>query len=439
MATLFTLPTSVFAYLLECLLIEEVTVLDNTLLQVGTRECFLSALVNARFCYVENYPPSIRIYLQKRRIKKIPTKLRLRKGFSPLLWACITGHIDVVDMLMKNQDTELVSMNRNDSDLTASQVATLSGNFDIVVKLKEEYGIDQEPIQKKDLYCLQMSDEIYRLVIPDYITILPINSFYRCHHLSEVVLHENLLEIESRVFHKCISLKYITLPNSVKRLGSECFADCTGLESIHLPENLSVLEDETFRCAALKEVTFPNSLQIIRWKCFMGCMSLERVDLSSTKVERVDANAFEKCTELKTLIFSPSMKFMGLYCFRNCVQLSHVRIPGSVNKITKGAFLGCRSLQTVILEEGLTVIDEQAFFGCTQLETVHFATTITEIRNFAFSRCQGLVNIDLSMTKVSKLVWVFDECLHLKKISLPLCTSEFRESCLSEGCIVERR
>lgn len=111
----------------------------------------------------------------------------------------------------------------------------------------------------------------------------------------------------------------------------KAFYQITGLVSIKLPEGLTKIgtffKGSVFtECTGLESVTFPSTLEEMGFNSFWGCTSLKTIDLSKTKVARIEGSLFRDCSSLTSVSFGPKT---SIFC----------------NKV----FVGCSSLTTIDL------------------------------------------------------------------------------------------
>jgi hypothetical protein len=85
-------------------------------------------------------------------------------------------------------------------------------------------------------------------------------------------------------------------------------------------------------------------------------------------VTEIGFNAFNGCSNLKTVKLSANITSLNQGIFTECSSLESVIIPNGVKSIGKFAFEGCSSLGSINLPETLEEIGEQAFFGCSSLK-----------------------------------------------------------------------
>lgn len=66
-----------------------------------------------------------------------------------------------------------------------------------------------------------------------------------------------------------------------------------------------------------------------------------------------------------------------------------------VEGIEDNAFIGCKDIKHLIISEGIDYIGENAFSYCTELQSIHIPSTIDYIGNAAFHSCPNLQTIEV--------------------------------------------
>ncbi len=74
--------------------------------------------------------------------------------------------------------------------------------------------------------------EIKDLVIPNSVTSILANSFYRCSNLTSVTIPDGVTSIGENAFAYCSGLTSITIPNNVTNIGNQAFYNCYGVTSV---------------------------------------------------------------------------------------------------------------------------------------------------------------------------------------------------------------
>ena len=190
------------------------------------------------------------------------------------------------------------------------------------------------------------------------------NNRYGMSILEEAILPE-VTSIGKYAFAQTYRLKKITIPK-VKSILYGAFA-YSAIPSITLPEGLSQTEDYIFYSSGLKSVTIPSTLSAIARYSFYQCKSLASAtipasvktigdyafyetpltSLSLPGVTEINYGAFNRCTQLTSVTFSPSLETMSSEAFRDCTSLTEITLPGKVINVNSGAFRGCYALKKV--------------------------------------------------------------------------------------------
>ncbi|GMI29534.1 hypothetical protein TeGR_g14465, partial [Tetraparma gracilis] len=99
---------------------------------------------------------------------------------------------------------------------------------------------------------------------------------------------------------------------------------------------------------------------------FNFCSRLEEFDMGSAEV--VGERAFFKCSSLKEVKLSMSLRSVERSAFQFCNSLTRVAVPDSLRSIGPYAFASCPDLVDIYLPESVTSVDTAAFKGCVRLE-----------------------------------------------------------------------
>lgn len=133
-------------------------------------------------------------------------------------------------------------------------------------------------------------------------------------------------------------------------------------------------------------------------------------------VVAIDEDAFENCSELKSITISNSVTEIGDDVFSGCTAITSITIPNSVTEIGQSAFRGCTALTTVKLPNSLTAIEYSAFSGCSALESIMIPNSVTEIESSAFKGCSALESITIPCSVEFIRESAFDGCTVLENV-----------------------
>ena len=123
-------------------------------------------------------------------------------------------------------------------------------------------------------------------------------------------------------------------------------------------------------CSNLKTLSFNSRsiLETIGADAFKGT-GIGEISLPST-VRHIEEGAFNGCSSLTTVSFNSDSKLesIGADAFRGA-GISKIILPSTVRRVEDGAFYGCTSLKTIELNDGLEYIGKEAFYNVTPDET----------------------------------------------------------------------
>lgn len=116
------------------------------------------------------------------------------------------------------------------------------------------------------------------IVIPNSVTSIATNAFYRCTDLTSVEIPNSIINIGDYAFQYCTNLTQVNLPNSIMRIGNYAFSDCEGLKHITIPSSVQMFENYAFEgCTNLTTVVFEDGIKNIPENTFRNCTSLDTI------------------------------------------------------------------------------------------------------------------------------------------------------------------
>lgn len=155
---------------------------------------------------------------------------------------------------------------------------------------------------------------VQSIEIPNNITSIGTEAFFRCENLTDIKLNEGLEIIHAAAFAECSKLSSIVLPNSLEYIESEAFAE-TPLKQITIPDKVTTLDDRCFEaCKLLEDVVLSKNLARISTLCFGECISLKNIPLPEG-LKLIDEFAFKECFSLKELYIPSTVTYIDINAF----------------------------------------------------------------------------------------------------------------------------
>ena len=250
-----------------------------------------------------------------------------------------------------------------------------------------------------------ISGKITTLNIPDNVTKIRENAFYKCSNLSNITIPNSVTSIGENVFSGCSSLASLTLPfYNPSMFGTNSYNNSTNCNDYYIPNSL-------------ESITLTNS-KTIENELFKGHSMLKNVTLNDG-ITSIGDSAFSNCTGLTSIIIPNSVTNIGNAAFWNCTGLTSITIPNSVTSINSNTFEGCSNLSNITIPNSVTSIGESVFYDCSSLTNITIPNSVTNINGFAFFKCSNLTSITIpdSVTSIGRNV--FDNCTSLTSINIP--------------------
>ncbi|MBR4976492.1 MAG: leucine-rich repeat domain-containing protein, partial [Thermoguttaceae bacterium] len=234
-----------------------------------------------------------------------------------------------------------------------------------------------------------------RVVLPEKLYVIPEFAFVGCGAL-ESVSGENVRTIGERAFAGCKSLETLEF-DDVYTVGFWAFVGCDKLakfdfvspknKTLQLVDGLLLSKDgkTLYACSPGRtgEVVVPDGVASIAKGAFQGG-EIESVVLPRT-LEIIDANAFESCMKLKSVLSAPeALETIGASAFSGCSALERFDWPENLQVIGKNAFTNCDSLTSAEIKS-VRRVGENAFYNNNKLATVELPSGTREIEAGAFA------------------------------------------------------
>ena len=247
-------------------------------------------------------------------------------------------------------------------------------------------------------------EELTNLIIPSSVEVIN-DRLSQCTGLKSIIVDKNNTVFDSR--NNCNAIietatntlvqgtKSTVIPNSVTSIGEDAFYRCKGLTSITIPGNVEKISDcSFFECSELTSVVMDNGVLSIGRESFRGCKKLKNLVIPDS-VTYIGNSAFADCEEITNLSIPNSVVVIGDCAFYHCSKLADVNIPNSIKNVSCGTFYGCFELKNIAIPDNITCIEYGAFTLCRNLTDVNIGKGVTEIGTFAFNGCDKLASITI--------------------------------------------
>lgn len=230
--------------------------------------------------------------------------------------------------------------------------------------------------------------------IPDGVVEIADQAFKNCKRLERVELPSTLQKIGERAFENCIALVNVDIPDSVLSLGEGAFMGCRALNGVKISKNVRKIPPFCFyKCYKLKSVVMGEDVSEISENAFSNCRAFRRIHLSDGgeglpySIEEIGNAAFQNCVELCLPPLPDTLLYIGKSAFENCNMLKIERLPPNLKIIEELSFsgtVGAFKDRTLEIPEGVVEIRERAFMHCIHIDHVKIPASVEKISREAF-------------------------------------------------------
>ena len=234
--------------------------------------------------------------------------------------------------------------------------------------------------------------------IPNGVTTIEAYAFENCSNIEEIVIPDSVTSLGEEAFYKC-KIKKATLPSiaaiyvrnqfletanitSGESIEASAFFHCGRLKSVTLPDSVTSIGNGAFMRCALEYITLPDGLKSIGGCAFDSCEKLKAITLPEG-LKSIGEAAFGGCSELKSITLPEGLEGIEAFVFSGS-GITSITIPSGITTIGDWAFWNCTSLESVVMPEGITVIEEAAFNNCSKLSEISMPDSITNIEVSVF-------------------------------------------------------
>ena len=176
--------------------------------------------------------------------------------------------------------------------------------------------------------------EVFKLEIPEGVTMIPSTAFENFKSLTSVKLPEGVASINEASFAYCTGLNTLYIPKSLQEIGKEAFYRCENLQKI-------IIADIGSWCEMTISGSDSNPLAVTEKGSLYSDENTEITDLIIPEGTRfVRPNAFSDCMNITSIVIPSSVKDLGDYAFKNCMGLqsitSNINIPFKLDSTAFG-------------------------------------------------------------------------------------------------------
>ncbi len=317
------------------------------------------------------------------------------------------------------------------------------------------------------------------LTIPNSVTTIGSSAFAICWGFTgSLIIGNSVTEIGGDAFNGCSEIVSLTLGNSVSIIGGAAFCGCSRLSSVTFPNSnsLTVIGGLAFLYDhELYSISIPNSVTVIGSDAFKntgwydnqpnGILYLDGWCLGykgekptgdleiPMGTKGIAGLAFEYCTEITSIVFPPSMLYIG-ECFSyydDESELTSVTIPSSVISIASESFAYCTNLTSVYYTGniaqwcGISFGGEDGtcpfpygynlYMGNELLTSLDTSETISTIGPNSFANCGSLTgDLVIPNTVASIGQQAFMACENLTSVTIPSSVTAIGEGAFSFCC-----
>lgn len=244
--------------------------------------------------------------------------------------------------------------------------------------------------------------------------------FFGCEALNNVNMNEiQQCQFGDSVFQNCVSLKKLTLPQKVTSYGSY-FVAKTKINNFPLEKISSnnIPEGAFMDCEQLNSIIIPPDIEYIGPFAFMGCKILTSIDLSETRVKRLENSTFQGCIKLSHIRFNNLITKLGSSCFAK-THIDALEKFASMDSISSSCFDGCLFIESIDFNNlKISKIHDFTFANCTNLNSVTFSQNIVSIGSMAFANTSiKILKIPYSVKFLSNYAFAFMNMLESVDIS----------------------
>ncbi len=289
--------------------------------------------------------------------------------------------------------------------------------------LKELMIEGEDLVVKQNAICNLSSLE--KITIGGKIDSMDTNAIVDCDALQEIYVEVNIPSPKSGsgFFSGCANLSYVRIGKNVTEFSADDFGDTISFYDVE-DGNTSFLSDNGV-LYSVKDIK-----TLLKYPPYKE----ESSYVIPGDTGKIEGRAFEECTLLKEVIFSPQEEVeIETYTFYRCGELERIELTGNVTKVNDDAIWGCDNLHTILWGERLTewgdISNLSGFSGLQEVQVESGNTKFSSSEGVLFDKEQkilyvypaskegGTYVVPSTVTEIYE--YAFQNCIYLNAIEIP--------------------
>ena len=299
------------------------------------------------------------------------------------------------------------------------------------------------------------------VVIPERVTAIDADAFFRCSSLEKVNDLHNIKNIGNRAFSECGKLSFVILDlNSSTEIGDNAFYSCKSIKSVKFGDDLLSVGSSAFSsCDALTSISYNpdiptlysrssfsdswiNNLPVEDGIIYMGKTALKLKNRNGDEIlpglkfregTLAIAHDFANSVYYSKLVLPESLKRIGDRAFYQggggwmgdyYIGIEELDLPSGLEEIGVETFAVAHGIKTLTIPKSVKKIEKSAFADCKGLSSLYYigygqGSTI-------FYRCSELEKVTIGSNVLVLSERIFDDCEKLSEIKFEERSPETR-------------
>lgn len=217
-----------------------------------------------------------------------------------------------------------------------------------------------------------------KVVIPDGVTRIGQNAFWKNNDITEIVVSSGVKIIDSYSIRNCDNLQKLTLCEGVEKIFASPISSCKSLTEIELPQSIKYVSPEVFS-GYKGSIIYNGKTYTSRENnelCKAVCFDEDGLYIKDgVLIEILDREQGEELVIPDTVTEIDALAFSEKYCAK-------LTVPATVTKINDCAFLNAGYIGELVFEEGITTLPDNLFNGA-KVGRMVLPSTLTDIKEYS--------------------------------------------------------